>query len=273
MLTTGERGNYRAVALQPAPYTISIDLAGFAGQKRDLVLTIGVRSDDRLQDGDLVVLGNAHGRCGDAADRSREVTTVLGHGRRPGATLPVLSRNFFTLAQLMPSTTPNNLGQKFAIIQFGGPADQRNGYTTIIDGGDIDDAVWGNPTINIPQDAVQEFKVFRNQFGAEYGSALAAVVSVVTKSGGNALSGTASYFGRDKALNEKNYFAIGEKPAFSQKRYGATIGGPILRNRTHFFGSYEHNDLDTVKIISPAGRPTRLPPPTTASSRRARATP
>ena len=133
---------------------------------------------------------------------------------------------------------------------FRGLADQRNGFTTLIDGGDIDDAIWGNPTINIPQDAVQEFKVFRNQFDAEYGSALAAVVSVVTKSGTNALAGTASYFGRDKALNSKNYFAVGEKPTFNQTRFGGTLGGPIARNRTHFFASYEHNELNTVKIIS-----------------------
>ncbi len=162
----------------------------------------------------------------------------------------MLQRNFLTLAQLLPSTAPNNLGQKFSVIQFGGPADQRNGYTTIIDGGDIDDAVWGNPTINIPQDAVQEFKVFRNQFDAEYGSALAAVVSVVTKSGGNLFSGTASYFGRDKALNSANYFATGDKPPFSQTRVGGTLGGPIVTNRTHFFASYEHSNLDTVKIIA-----------------------
>jgi len=250
VLTTGERGNYRAVALQPAPYAIAVELSGFAEQKREIVLTIG---SDLTIDFKMGISS-----LSETLTVTAETPLVEVAKSQPSsvmvaeqvAALPVLSRNFLTLAQLMPSTTPNNLGQKFAIIQFGGPADQRNGYTTIIDGGDIDDAVWGNPTINIPQDAVQEFKVFRNQFGAEYGSALAAVVSVVTKSGGNDLSGTVSYFGRDKALNEKNYFATGEKPEFSQKRVGGTVGGPILKNRTHFFGSYEHNDLDTVKIIA-----------------------
>jgi hypothetical protein len=255
-MTTGERGNYRAVALQPAPYTIAVDLSGFATQKRDVVLTIG---SDLTIDFKLGVAAVAESLTVVAETplvevaKSQPSSVVVAE---QVAALPVLARNFLTLAQLMPSTTPNNLGQKFAIIQFGGPADQRNGYTTLIDGGDIDDAVWGNPTINIPQDAVQEFKVFRNQFDAEYGSALAAVVAVVTKSGGNQFSGTASYFGRDKALNAANYFATGPKPEFSQTRVGATLGGPIVHNRTHFFGSYEHNDLSTVKIISlPANNP------------------
>jgi hypothetical protein len=250
MLTTGERGNYRAVALQPAPYSITAELSGFATLKREVVLTIGTELTIDLKLGVAALAETltvvAQTPLVEVA-KSQPSSVVVAE---QVASLPVLQRNFLTLAQLLPSTTPNNLGQKFSVIQFGGPADQRNGYTTLIDGGDIDDAIWGNPTINIPQDAVQEFKVFRNQFDAEYGSALAAVVSVVTKSGTNALAGTASYFGRDKALNSKNYFAIGGKPTFNQTRFGGTLGGPIVRNRTHFFASYEHNELNTVKIIS-----------------------
>jgi carboxypeptidase family protein/TonB-dependent receptor-like protein len=256
VVTTGERGNYRVVALQPAPYRVTAELSGFATVKRELVLTIGTELTIDFKLGVASVAETltvvAETPLVEVA-KSQPASVVVAD---QVAALPVLQRNFLTLAQLLPSTTPNNLGQKFAIIQFGGPADQRNGYTTLIDGGDIDDAIWGNPTINIPQDAVQEFKVFRNQFDAEYGSALAAVVSVVTKSGSNALSGTLSYFGRDKALNSKNYFATGEKPPFAQTRVGGTLGGPIVRNRTHFFASYEHNDLNTVKIINlPATNP------------------
>jgi hypothetical protein len=255
-VTTGERGNYRAVALQPAPYSITAELSGFATLKREVVLTIGTELTIDFKLGIAAV--------SETLNVVAETPLVEVAKSQPSsvvvadqvAALPVLQRNFLTLAQLLPSTTPNNLGQKFAVIQFGGPADQRNGYTTLIDGGDIDDAVWGNPTINIPQDAVQEFKVFRNQFDAEYGSALAAVVSVVTKSGTNAFTGTLSYFGRDKALNGKNYFATGEKPPFDQTRVGGTVGGPVVRNRTHFFASYERNDLNTVKIIAlPANNP------------------
>ena len=77
--------------------------------------------------------------------------------------------------------------------------DERYAYTTQIDGGDVDDAIWGNPTINLGQDAIAEFKVYRNQFDAQYGKATTAVVSVVTKSGTNRMSGSGYYFGRDKS--------------------------------------------------------------------------
>jgi hypothetical protein len=87
--------------------------------------------------------------------------------------LPVLSRNFLVLAQLLPGAAPYS-GYKFAVTKFGGVADQRNGFTTIIDGGGVDDAIWGSPTINMTQDAVQEFKVYRNTFDAQYGAALSA---------------------------------------------------------------------------------------------------
>src|SRR4029453_15198676 len=112
---------------------------------------------------------------------------------------------------------------RFAVTKFGGPADQRSGYTTLGEGGDIDDAQWGSPTINVGQDAVQEFKVFRNQFDAQYGHAPNARVSVAPRSGTNRPGGKGFYFGRDKALNARNYFASG-KPPFDEQRAGSSIG-------------------------------------------------
>ncbi len=153
--------------------------------------------------------------------------------------LPEIGRNFLALAQLRPGSGPLNASvTRFATTKFGGVADQRSGFTTLIDGGDVDDAQWGSPTINLSQESVQEFKVFRYQFDAQYGQALNAVVSVVTRSGGNRVSGSGFYFGRDAALNARNAFAR-TKPPFDEQRFGATAGGPIARNRTHFFGAYE----------------------------------
>jgi hypothetical protein len=164
--------------------------------------------------------------------------------------LPVFGRNFLVLAQLLPGSAPvaSTVG-RFAVTKFGGPADQRSGYTTLIDGGDIDDAQWGSPTINVGQDAVQEFKVFRNQFDAQYGHALNAVVTVATRSGTNQPHGTAFYFGRDRALNARNFFAASQPP-FTEYRLGGSFGGRLVRDRTHFFGSYERDRVDTVRIIA-----------------------
>ena len=134
------------------------------------------------------------------------------------AALPVLSRDFLVLAQLLPGAAPlsraSSSQPRNGTTKFGAVPDQRYAYTTQIDGGDVDDAIWGNPTINLGQDAIAEFKVFRNQFDAQYGKATTAVVSVVTKSGTNRFSGTGYYFGRDEALNARNAFAV-DVPPFS----------------------------------------------------------
>lgn len=248
-LVTGPQGNYRAVALSPAPYEIKAELQGFAPVMREITLTVGADAtvDFRLEVGtleeNLTVVAEAP--LVEIA-KSQPSSVVVGEQI---TTLPVLERNFMTLAQLLPGTGPNPVGGKFGLTKFGGIADQSNGYTTIIDGGDIDDAIFGTPIINLSQDSVQEFKVFRNQFDAEYGTALSSVVTVVTKSGSNQFSGAVSSFGRDRRFNAKNVFAT-TKPAFSQWRHGGTFGGPIALNRTHFFGAYEYNDVNTAKIIA-----------------------
>jgi hypothetical protein len=166
------------------------------------------------------------------------------------AQLPVLSRQFLVLAQLMPSAAPiANLGvyARFVTTKFGGTADQRNAYTTIIDGATIDDATWGSPVINLTQDSVQEFKVYRNQFDAEYGFAQNAVINVATRSGGDRFAGTGYYFGRDAALDAQNALAS-STPPFRQLRAGGTIGGPLLSKNTHFFAGYENLNVSTALI-------------------------
>jgi len=250
VLITGMEGNYRAVALQPAPYDIVAELAGFAPVRRSLTLAVGA---DATIDFKLVVatLEESIMVRGEApaieVSKSQQSSIIVTEQLQ---VLPNLGRNFLELAQLMPGSGPDNSRvQSFNPTKFGGVGDQRNGFTTIIDGGEVDDAILGSTTMNFSQEAVQEFKVFRNQFEAEYGNALAAVVTVVSKSGGNNLSGTGFYFGRDRALNATNAFAT-TKPPFDQQRYGGSLGGPVVQNKTHFFGAYEFSNLDTVKIIA-----------------------
>ncbi len=255
-LVTGPEGNYRAVALQPAPYEIKAELVGFATQSRSVTLTVGA---DATIDFKLAVAALSENVTVSASAPGIEVSkselsSVVNSDQV--ASLPNLGRNFIELAQLLPGSAPDNSTvQFFNSTKFGGVADQRNGFTTLIDGGDIDDAIWGSTTVNFTQEGVQEFRVLRNQFDAEYGGALGAVVSVVSKSGTNQFSGTGMYFGRDQALASKNFFAT-TKPDFSQKRAGGNFGGPIVQNKTHFFGAYEYNDVVTAKIIAlPASNP------------------
>ena len=246
-VTNGE-GIYRVIALQPAPYIVKAELSGFGVTTREVVLTIGANATLDLRMGvaalEESITVSASSPIIEVARAAPSSTIVESQIQA----LPVLERNFLALAQLMPGAAPNYTS-KFSRVKFGGPADQRNGYTTIVDGGDLDDAIWGDPTVNISQDAVQEFKVFRNQFDAQYGAALAAVVTVATKSGTNALHGTGYLFGRDDSLNATNAFQT-TKPVYGQQRAGGSVGGPIIRNRTHFFGAYEYTNVEKENIIA-----------------------
>ncbi len=255
-LVTGPEGNYRAVNLQPAPYEIVAELSGFATAKRSITLLVGTDATVDLVMG-VAALTESITVRGESplveVTKSQPSSVIVGEQL---ATLPVLDRNFLVLAQLMPGAAPlTGVSTRFAVTKFGGVADQRNGYTTIIDGGTVDDATWGSPVINMTQDAVQEFKVFRNQFDAEYGAALNAVVNVVSKSGTNLFSGTGYYFGRDKALNAQNAKAT-TKPPFNQARTGGTFGGPLALNKTHFFTAYEFLNINRAAIVAlPANNP------------------
>ena len=255
VVVTGSEGHFRAVELQPAPYEITTELSGFATMKRAITLFVGSDAtlDLRLSVSSVAenVTVIAEAPLVEVA-KSQQSSVVEAQQLE---SLPTITRNFLTLSQLLPGSGPPPLAamsgvlSKFYATKFGGVADQRNGYTTLIDGGTVDDTDWGSPIVNLTQDAVQEFKVYRNQFDAQYGNALAAVVAVVSKSGTNLFGGTVFEFGRDAALNATNVFAT-TKPPFSQERVGGSFGGPIIENRTHFFGAVEHLKVNATTIIA-----------------------
>ena len=148
--------------------------------------------------------------------------------------LPVLNRGFVGLAQLLPGGGPARTADgRFGISTSFGGTNVRSMYSMQIDGGIMDHPIYGFAIVNVSQDAVQEFRVLRNQFDAEYSRAGTAVVNVVTRSGTNELMGRMSYFGRDDALNAKNAFAR-TKPPFDAARLSAAAGGPLVAARRSF---------------------------------------
>ena len=249
VVKTGREGEYRAVALLPGEYDIAVTRAGFQSTKQRVALLVGA---DATVNVTLLVSGVVEHTTVTADPSFVEVARSQPWSivtREDINSLPVLDRNFLALAQLLPGSGPiNGTVNRLATTKFGGPADQRVGYATLVDGGDINDAAWGSPTINVGQEAVQEFTVFRHQFDAQYGHALTAIVTVATKSGTNRFAGSGLYFGRDDALNARYAFASATLP-FGDQRLGGSIGGPIVRDRTHFFLSYEQEHVDTVRVI------------------------
>ena len=128
-----------------------------------------------------------------------------------------------------------------------------------VDGLDNNDETVGSVRAMFSQDAVQEFQVLTNGFSAEFGKAAGGVINVVTRSGTNTPSGGAYHFFRDDALNAKNYFErfdlFGnpisvEKAPFGQHQYGATLGGPVRRDRSFYFASIERQQIDANNFVT-----------------------
>jgi Carboxypeptidase regulatory-like domain/TonB-dependent Receptor Plug Domain len=164
--------------------------------------------------------------------------------------LPLNGRNFLQLATLMPGVSaPDFLNVKDKGLLGGSDLSVSGSDVTAnlwtVDGANNND-VGSNRTILVypSLDAIQEFKILRNNYGPEYGGAGGAQINIVTASGTNRFSGSAFYSGRSDALNAKNYFlekANQPKESLRRNDFGGSIGGPLIRDKLHFFGNAEWN--------------------------------
>src|SRR5260370_5467258 len=175
--------------------------------------------------------------------------------------LPLATRDTYQLLQLQPGVQSQQGYDLFAgseragVVSVNGGRGRCNNFN--VNGGDGNDQFIGVPAIQPSPDTIQEFRVLTNTFDAEYGRNSGAVVNVVTKGGTNDFHGNLFEFFRNKALNTRGFFDS-EKPDFKQNQFGGTFGGPIKKNRTFFFGSYEgrrivqgiSSDLVTVPTVA-----------------------
>ncbi len=257
-LVTDEQGMFRAPALQPGPYAVESTLMGFGKDARKVVLTVGEVADVRVTlsigavSESIEVVGAA--AAVDIETSKSDLSAVVNQEQL--SELPVLNRGFVGLAQLLPGGGPARAPDaRFGIATAFGGTNVRSMYSMLIDGGVMDHPIYGFAVVNVSQDAVQEFRVLRNQFDSEYSRAGTAVVNVVTRSGTNEFHGQTSYFGRDAKLNAKNAFAS-TKPAFDSTRVSGTLGGPIIHGKAFFFGALEYSRQNSVRIIAlPAANP------------------
>jgi len=160
--------------------------------------------------------------------------------------LPLNSRNAYALLQLQPGVQSQLGADLFAgsenpgVVSVNGGRGRSNNY--MVNGGDGNDIFVNGPAIQPSPDAIEEFRVLTNTFDAEYGRNSGSVVNVVTKSGTNTIHGDFYDFLRNDALNTRGYFDNSIAP-YKQNQFGATLGGPIKKDSTFIFGSYEGNRL------------------------------
>ncbi|MGA6986270.1 MAG: carboxypeptidase regulatory-like domain-containing protein [Terriglobales bacterium] len=159
--------------------------------------------------------------------------------------LPTSSRVFTDFALLTPgvATSRTSLGTTFTEfevtqISFGGMRSFSNEIT--VDGADFVNAASGIQRATPPQDSVQEFRVVNNSFGAEYGRAMGGIVNIVTKSGTNDLHGSLYEYFQNSATDARSLLQPAPLPhELRQNQFGATVGGPVVKDKTFFFLNYE----------------------------------
>jgi outer membrane receptor protein involved in Fe transport len=160
--------------------------------------------------------------------------------------LPLNSRNTYQMLQLQPGVQSQLGADLFygssnaGVVSVNGGRGRSNNY--MVNGGDGNDIFVNAPAIQPSPDAIEEFRVLTNTFDAEYGRNSGSVVNVVTKSGTNSVHGDFYEFFRNKELNTKGFFDT-TVPDYKQNQFGATLGGPIKKDKTFLFGSYEGNRL------------------------------
>ena len=173
--------------------------------------------------------------------------------------MPLNTRDTYQLLQLQPGVMSQVGAALFAgsenagVVSVNGGRGRANNYQ--VNGGTANDVFINLPVIQPSPDAVEEFRMITNTFDAEFGRNSGAVVNVVTKSGTNDMHGDVYEFIRNKALNARNFFDL-TKGDFKQNQFGATLGGPIKKDKSFIFGSYEGrriiNGVSSGTVVVPS---------------------
>ena len=254
---TDASGRFRFPYLRVGTYEISVSIAGFRAQSRQLNLTLGSAFDLPIT---LAVEGVALTETVAAAApviesaRSQIAGTV---SQAEVTSLPLNGRNFLDIALLVPGVSPPNLNstQLFAETSAntgGGIAvgSQRNfSNNFIVDGLSANDDAAGLSGMPYGVDAVDQFQVVTSGGQAELGRALGGYVNVVTKSGTNVMRGDVYSYFKDDSMNAKNALS-GTKLPMSQKQYGLSLGGPLAKNKTFYFVNAEQRLLDQTGLAT-----------------------
>ena len=258
---TGDDGQYRVPALPPGRYDLSIELQGFTTtQITGLVLASNqqLRRDATLQVGALQETITVSAEA-PAVDTARaEVAAVITEAQIE--MLPVQGLTATNLALLLPGTSQDGSRPRRNNAQVGAGTLQ---FTTnsLVDGTHNMSTKAGEPRQDFPQPAIREIRVITSMAPAEFGGRAGGVVSVVTRSGTNRITGEAYEYFRNKALSRLDVFQQeelqrtgGQRPDFSRHQFGGGIGGPILRDRLHYFAALEDTEqVTTYRVVS--GRP------------------
>jgi len=241
--TTNGQGQYRAEFLPVGPYSVKVSAAGFkqlvqtgivlaAAQEAalDFTLQLGSETTQVTVSAEVPLVNAGNSTLGSSIDN------------RAVDNLPLVNRDAMQLVNITPGVQneqqENSIGLPMYHVLINGSSDNMVGQVSYyLDGGTNMTGVRDTGNVIPNPDALDQFSVQTNNFNAEYGRTGAGVVSVLTKSGTNALHGSVFYFNQETNFGATSYLQSSKSP-LHRNRFGATVGGPVLRNKIFFFGTY-----------------------------------
>ena len=246
---TNELGNYEFPTVRPGNYSVRVEQPGFRSFVASVTLAVEQRAriDATLQVGEV----SAEVTVQETAATVQTESSALGDVVDPKRIqdIPLNGRFFLDLAMMTAGTVvPSTNNRTFLAVPSGigisginasGTREDSTNY--LFDGINLSDMVQNQITFQPNIESIQEFKVQTNAFSAEYGRNAGIIINAISKQGANSIHGTAFEFVRNEKFDAKNFFDRPDLPIppFKRNVYGYSIGGPIVRNKTFFFHSYE----------------------------------
>jgi len=261
---SSDSGDYTFLDLPVGTYSLTFELTGFKKNiRRDIALDVNqvLTLNVTMQLGATQEVVDVTSEAPLVETTSTQMGAVVNE--RAVNQLPLNARDTYQLLQLQPgvqSQTGSDLfygSSEAGVVSVNGGRGRSNNFS--VNGGDANDQFANLPVIQPTPDSIEEFRVLTNTFDAEYGRNSGAVVNVVTKSGTNNLHGNVYEFFRNKVLNSGGFFDT-QKPDFKQNQFGGTLGGPIKKDRSFFFASYEGRRIrqgissDSISVPTEADR-------------------
>ncbi len=245
---TDETGRYQVPQLGPGNYEVQVELSGFGTAiRKGISLSVGREAvvDAHLQVGEVSQSVEVVGEAPLIQTGTSEIGGLVND--KQIRDLPLNGRDFTQLIFLQPGV----IQQRYALqspntgsgsrISAGGA---RMNYNNFLIDGTRKNEFGGTTTgsvagVQLGVDAIQEFRVLTHNFSAEFGQNAGAIITAVTRSGTNDLHGSVFYFHRNDNFDARNFFDEGAPPEFKRNQFGGSVGGPIVKERTFYFGAYE----------------------------------
>jgi hypothetical protein len=255
--TTSGAGEYVFSLLRPGAYRLEVEQTS-VNNKYVHKVVLPVNQDLRV---DIAFTGSTHRETIEIIEPltplkkdSASLGAVIGNNQVTG--LPLDGRNFLELSLLVPGATPAAQGSAGSVrgdftFSINGTREDSNNY--LLDGVYNVDPKLNTFGVKPPVDAIREFEVLASVYDASFGRSAGAQVNIVLKSGTNQFHGTAYEFLRNNVFDARNYFAPADQPdpKYQRNQFGFSFGGPIVKDRTFFFGDYEGTRLrEGITLVS-----------------------